>query len=210
MKNGELSIFFPSVQAKELSAPLTYREGHCRTFYVSTSYLFCNTMLPDDVWQRVSWQPCGTWRLTVCIYVSEWLTDAILKLGRWFYFVPWWWRKILLKTLVQFYVLLTVHPRTISQINPTRCTILLKYVCLFLFSTCFGHPCAHHQESHCFCATLVFVTLYGWRLVSWLDWNPTNRPDATHTEWQIPASHRCSNFLLMTGTWMLETCREDK
>jgi len=27
----------------------------------------------------------------------------------------------------------------------------------------------------CIYATLVFVTLYGWRLVCWLDWNPTNR-----------------------------------
>ena len=42
-----------------------------------------------------------------------------------------------------FYVLLTLHPCTILVINPTRCTILLN---IFLFSTCFGHPCAHHQE----------------------------------------------------------------
>jgi hypothetical protein len=31
-----------------------------------------------------------------------------------------------------------------------------------------------------------------------------------HTEWQIQVSHRYSNFLLMMGTWMSETCREEK
>jgi len=54
----------------------------------------------------------------------------------------------------RFYVLLTIHPCTILQINPTRCTILLS---IFSFT-------------------------------------PTSRPDAAHTEWQIPVSHRHSNF----------------
>ena len=27
------------------------------------------------------------------------------------------------------------------------------------------------RRNHCIYATLVFVTMYGWRLVSWLDWN---------------------------------------
>jgi len=56
----------------------------------------------------------------------------------------------------------------------------------------------------------IFITLYGWRLVCCLDWNATGRPDATHTEWQIPVSHRYSNFLLKLGTWMPETCGEKK
>ena len=127
--------------------------------------------------------------------------------------------------------LLTVHPSIISQINPTRCTILhnifiyfsslhlssihvpifrrnLLYPCVTsichsvwvesVFSTCFGHPHAHHQEKNtvsmrhlylslcmggvCLLymfrastcpssgennyihASLVFVTLYVWRL----------------------------------------------
>ena len=29
--------------------------------------------------------------------------------------------------------------------KPTSCTIF--FICLFLFSTCFGQPCAHHQEN---------------------------------------------------------------
>ena len=38
------------------------------------------------------------------------------------------------------------------------------------------------RENYCIYATLVFVSLYGWRLVCWLDFNPTSRPDATHAE----------------------------
>ena len=37
-------------------------------------------------------------------------------------------------------------------------------------------------ENYCIYATLALVTLYGWRLVCWLDFNPTSRPDAIHTE----------------------------
>jgi len=40
--------------------------------------------------------------------------------------------------------------------------------------------------------------------------NPTSRPDATHTELQVTVSHRYSNFLLMVGAWMHETCKEGK
>jgi len=35
--------------------------------------------------------------------------------------------------------------------QPTWRTIF--HVCLFLFSTCFGQPCAHHQENYCINAT---------------------------------------------------------
>ena len=37
-----------------------------------------------------------------------------------------------------------MHPCIILQIKPTRYKNFL--VCLFLFSTCFGQLCAHHQE----------------------------------------------------------------
>ena len=65
-------------------------------------------------------------------------------------------------------------------------------------------------ENCCICVTLVFVTLYRWRLVCWLDFNPTSRPDTTHTVWHMPVSHRYKNFPLMLGTWIPETCREEK
>ena len=43
-------------------------------------------------------------------------------------------------------------------------------------------------ENYCTYATLALVTLYGWRLV---------------------CCSRYSNFLLMMGAWMPETCREE-
>jgi len=46
--------------------------------------------------------------------------------------------------------------------------------------------CPSSGENCCIYATLVFVTLYGWRLVCKLDWfNPTCRPVVIHTEWKI-------------------------
>ena len=106
-------------------------------------------------------------------------------------------------------VFLTVHPCIISLISATRWTILLN-IFIYLLYMFRASMCPSSGENYCICATLVFVTLYGWRLVCWLDFIPTNRPDATHTEWQIPVTHRYSNFLLMMGTWMPETCREEK
>jgi len=83
---------------------------------------------------------------------------------------------------------------------------------LFLFSTCFGLPRAHHQEEkiavsmrHCYLSLCMNGV---WSAVC-IFLNSTGRPDATHTELQIPVSHRYSNFLLMMGTWMPETCREE-
>jgi len=43
---------------------------------------------------------------------------------------------------------------------------------------------ASSGENYCIYATLVF---------------------AIHTVWQVPVSHRDSNFLLKMGTWMPET-----
>jgi len=47
----------------------------------------------------------------------------------------------------EFYVLLTVHPGMIIVNNQLDTQFFL--VCLFLFSTCFGQPCAHYQENYC-------------------------------------------------------------
>jgi len=43
------------------------------------------------------------------------------------------------------YALLTVHPNIIFVKNQLDAQMF--HVCLFLFSTCFGQPCAHHQEN---------------------------------------------------------------
>jgi hypothetical protein len=51
----------------------------------------------------------------------------------------------------EFYVLLTVHPGMILVNNEFDAQFFL--VRLFLFSTCFGQPCAHHQENYFINAT---------------------------------------------------------
>jgi hypothetical protein len=54
-------------------------------------------------------------------------------------------------TLMLFSLVLLCSVDLASRHNPsklpTRRTILF-HVCLFLFSTCFGQPCAHHQENY--------------------------------------------------------------
>ena len=44
-----------------------------------------------------------------------------------------------------------MHPGIILVNNQLDAQFFL--VCLFLFSTCFGQPCAHHQENYCIDAT---------------------------------------------------------
>jgi len=49
--------------------------------------------------------------------------------------------------VVDIYALLTVHPREIFVNN--QFDVHIFHVRLFVFSTCFGQPCAHHQENYC-------------------------------------------------------------
>jgi len=59
------------------------------------------------------------------------------------------------------------YSRTILQINPNRCTILLS----------------------------IFISLlYMFRATMCPSSEETSRPDTIHTEWQIPVSYRYSNF----------------
>jgi len=89
--------------------------------------------------------------------------------------------------------------------------VTLVFVTLYMWRlVCWLDMCPSSGKNYCIYATLVFVTLYGWRLVYWLDFDPTRKPDATHTEWQIPVSHWYNNFHLTMDTRMPETCREEK
>ena len=91
-----------------------------------------------------------------------------------------------------FYVLLTMHPCVISQIGPNRWKILLNvFISLLYVFRAFTYPSS--GENYCIYATLVFVTLYGWRMVC--------RPYATHTEWRIPVSHR---YIIFSWWWARE------
>ena len=105
----------------------------------------------------------------------------------------------------------------ILQISPSRCIILLNIYFTSLHVSGIRVSIIRRKLlylcdtgiCHCISATLVFVTLCG---CAWsTGWNeifiPTSRPDAIHTEWQLPVSHRYSNFLMMMGTRLSETCR---
>ena len=54
------------------------------------------------------------------------------------------------RKVITFYVLLTVHIGMILVNNQLDA----QFLCTFIsFSTCFGQPCAHHQENYCINAT---------------------------------------------------------
>ena len=116
-----------------------------------------------------------------------------------------------------FYVLLTVHACIILQISPNKCIdwllwgpsadasdspqpfgLLCKNRCIILFNIFISllymfraSMCPSSGENYCIYATLVFsISVGGVWSAGWIKSNPTNRPDATHTEWQMPVSHR--------------------
>jgi len=60
--------------------------------------------------------------------------------------------------------------------------------------------CPSSGENHCIYVTLVFVTLYGWRLIQ--------TPPIQCDKYQCRIDTVI--FLLMMGTWMPETRREEK
>jgi hypothetical protein len=119
-------------------------------------------------------------------------------------------KRSLFQGLQIIYVVFHGFRHTVSQIIQLGARFSLNIFIYFSSLHVSGIQVSIIRRKSLYDATLIFVTLYGWRLVCWLDWNPTSTTDATHTEWQIPVSCRYSNFPLMMGTWMPETCREEK
>jgi len=86
-----------------------------------------------------------------------------------------------------------MHPCTILKINPTRCTVLFS----ILISLLYMFP-----ATMCPSSGEITISMRRWYLSLCMggiwcdDWSETSTstPDATHTEWQIPPSHRYSNF----------------
>ena len=97
-----------------------------------------------------------------------------------------------------FYVLWTVHPSSQSlHINPTRCTILLSiFISLLYMFRWTMYPSSGE----------ITVSMRHWYMSLCMSGVrndiSTRRPDATHTEWHIPVSHRYSNFSL----WWAHGC----
>ena len=98
----------------------------------------------------------------------------------------------------------------ISQINPTRCTILFNIFIYFSSLYVSGvHAPIIRRILLYLCDTVICHSVW---VASGLlvGFSPTSRPGATYTEWQVTVSHRYSNILLMMGAWMPKTCREEK
>ena len=74
-----------------------------------------------------------------------------------------------------FYVLLTVHLGIIF-VNNQLDAQLFFHVRLFLFSTCFGQPCAHHQEIQLYQYIWYMLLCIDDRLVCRFGWD-TCAPD---------------------------------
>ena len=94
-----------------------------------------------------------------------------------------------------FYVLLTVHPCNILQLNPTKCTILLSIFISLLYmfraTVCpsSGEIAVSTRMRHWYLSLCMGgICSPGW------SFTPTSRPDVTQTEWKIPVSHRYSNL----------------
>jgi hypothetical protein len=90
-------------------------------------------------------------------------------------------------------------------VNKTNLVHNSFFVCLFLFSTCFGQLCAHHQEKRTVPIWhLVIVTLSGWLsgMLEWNEWisfHPAFQM-VIHTQWwQIPGVVLIQLFVLMMG-----------
>jgi len=82
------------------------------------------------------------------------------------------------------YVTLCIWPSGM-RVNPhTRRSSIWRtifHVCLFLFSACFGQPCAHHHENYCINATAgLDVTLCRWP--SGMRVNPHTRRSSTQSD----------------------------
>ena len=89
----------------------------------------------------------------------------------------------------------------VLEISPTRCTILLS---IFISHLYIFRATMYPSSGE------ITVSMRHWYLslcmggiwsAGW-SFNPTSRPDPTHTEWQIPVSHRYSNF----PWWWAHSC----
>jgi hypothetical protein len=86
-----------------------------------------------------------------------------------------------------------LHSCTIFQINPNRCTVLLSIFISLLYM---------FRATMCPSSEEITVSMRHWYLslcmggvwsAGW-SFTPPSTQYTTHTEWQIPVSHRYSNF----------------
>jgi hypothetical protein len=120
---------------------------------------------------------------------------------------------VLNQTNTEFSVLLTVHLGLIFVNNQIDTQIFIR-VYLFQFSTCFEHPCAHHQENQLYLYDIWYMSLYvGDRLVCRFGWNrssfiQTCTLDGHLHSWHRPDIALIQLILLTMSTGVFVTCRE--
>ena len=155
-----------------------------------TSHTFCCFYKQDRI-ERVKYMsPAATpkWLNVTCRYKT---IDLIVCRTRW-QICSHFTTLMVLERILRFVDLASLY-NLVNKSNSLHNSVLI-YLFITLLYTFRASMCPSSGENCCIYVTLVFVTLYGWRQVYWLDFTPTSRPDATHTQWQIPVSHRYSNF----------------
>ena len=98
--------------------------------------------------------------------------------------------------LLDFMFSLPCIPEKSLQIRPTRCTILFNIFSslLYMFP---ASMCPSSGENYCIYATLVFISLYGWCLVCWLDWKSNQ---------QQSAKYQCRIDTVIFSWWRAHGC----
>jgi len=100
-----------------------------------------------------------------------------------------------------FMFFLTVHLASVL-VNDQPDTQFFFRIHLFQFSTCFEHPCAHHQENRTNTTSGICQV--------WMELFPSKlaHQTVTYIQLYIPDILLIQLILLMMSTGVLETCRE--
>ena len=122
--------------------------------------------------------------------------------------------KVDVKIMVFHYVMSCSHEESgqhfggFLQISPTRCTIL-RNIFISLLYMFRAFTCPSSGENYCIFVTLVLSLYMGgvWS-AGWIQSNQQTRHHPYRVTNTSVAGY--SNFLLMMGTWMPETCRKVK
>ena len=66
--------------------------------------------------------------------------------------------------------------------------------------------CPSSGGNYCIYRTLVFVTLYGWRLVCWLEWNAVSLQPADQTPPKQSDKYQCRTNTVIYSWWWAHGC----
>ena len=145
-------------------------DGHLHNFsymFISILYMFRATMCPSS--GELLYQ-CDTWFMSLCgsgkqehMLLEHMLLHTRRSSTQFFIYVYFYSlhvsgshvpiiRRIIVSMRHLVYVTLCVWYAGAYASAYQTVIYTIFHVCLFLFSTCFGQPCAHHQENYCISA----------------------------------------------------------